>query len=152
MLDERADDRLLVAGGSGHAVLRRQVCEHRADRRRRDHAQLVRRHCDLVARLEHPGQYAEVAPLDATLLDQPHRQIDAERLLALEAQVEEVDRLGAEIADQRSVGRHLCLVDAERLDDELAHARLHLRASPDLRGVRFHALAGLLSRCRRPRR
>jgi len=120
------------------------VLEHGADRRRRHHAQFVRGHRDLIARREHPGQHAEVAPLDAPLLDQPHRQVDAERLLALEAQVEEVDRLGAEIANQRSVGRHLRLVDPERLDDELAHGRVHLGASPDLRGVPFHALCGLL--------
>src|SRR2546429_6684199 len=40
---------------------------------------------------------------DALPIYEPHRQVDTERLLAFEAHVEEVDRLGAEIPNERGV-------------------------------------------------
>src|SRR2546429_9105395 len=89
---------------------------------------------------------------DALPIYEPHRQVDTERLLAFEAHVGEVDRLGAEIPNERGVVGHRGLVDSERLDDDLPDAHAHLRAGPDFRGVWLHALWRLLTRCRRPRR
>src|SRR2546427_147835 len=105
-----------------------------------------------VRRLVPPRRPPQLTPLAPSVLAEPHRQVDAERLLALEAHVEEVDRLGAQVPDERGVVGHRGLVDAERLDDDLPDAHAYLRAGPDFRGVWLHAPRYLLTRCRRPLR
>src|SRR5213592_2686885 len=107
-----------------------EMLEDGADRGGRHGPQLLGGHGDAVPRLDHLRQHAQVTPLYPSVLDEPHRQVDTERLLALEAHVEEVDRL----------------------DDDLPDAHAYLRAGPDFRGVWLHALWRLLTRCRRPLR
>src|SRR5437773_744779 len=140
-LDQLAHERALVAVGAGHTVLGRHVREDGGGGRRRDRPQLLGRHLDAVSCLDDLGQHGQVAPLDPAVLDEPHRQVDPEDLLALEAHVEEVDRFGAEVPHQRGAVGDLSLVDAEGLDDNLADAHVHLGAGPDLQGVRLHAFA-----------
>src|SRR2546430_11570702 len=128
------------------------MLEDAAARGGRHVPQLLGGHAYALPRLDPLRQHAQVTPLDPSVLDEPHRQVDTERLLALEAHVEEVDRLGAEIPNERGVVGHRGLVDAERLDDDLPDAHAYLRAGPDFRGVWLHAPRDLLTRYRRPLR
>src|SRR6185436_7605870 len=113
--------------------------------RRRDSSQLLRSHRQPVAALHDLREHAEIAPLDQAVLDESRREIDAEALLALEADVEEVDGLGVEITHERSIVGDRRLVDPEGLHENLPDAHPDLGAGPDLRRVWLHAVLSLLS-------
>src|SRR5207247_2720394 len=93
-LGERAYDLPLVAAGAVDAMLGGKMLEDGIDRGGRDRAQLLSGHAEPISRLDHLRQHAQVTPLYPSVLDEPPRQVDAERLLALDAHSEEVDRLG----------------------------------------------------------
>src|SRR5439155_489142 len=81
---ERPHDLPLVAVSAADAVLGGKMLEDGADGCGRHGPQLLGSHGDAVSRVDHLRQHAQVSPLDPTVLDEPHRQVDAERLLALE--------------------------------------------------------------------
>jgi len=82
------------------------------------------------------------------LVEEVARQDDAEVLLDRERELDEIERVGGEIVQERDLGREVPDADAEVLGDETVNAALQLVVDGGLCGVREHG--GFLSRHGRP--